>query len=63
MLSVTRLIGVVFFLEANPNPEIAEIEEFAAAARHDGIAYSDLLQRILMLGISRARTAGIEPEK
>lgn len=46
--------GVPYFLEANPNPEIAESQEFAAAARHDGIKYRDLLQRILVLGIQRA---------
>jgi D-alanine-D-alanine ligase len=46
--------GTVYFLEANPNPEIAESQEFAAAARHDGIKYLDLLQRILALGLRRA---------
>jgi D-alanine-D-alanine ligase len=46
--------GVLYFLEANPNPEIAESQEFATAALHDGIAYPDLLQRILALGIRRA---------
>jgi D-alanine-D-alanine ligase len=46
--------GVLYFLEANPNPEIAESQEFATAARHDGIAYPDLLHRILALGIRRA---------
>ena len=46
--------GVVFFLEANPNPEIAESQEFAAAALHDGLAYPDLLQRILALAMRRA---------
>jgi D-alanine-D-alanine ligase len=50
--------GIPYFLEANPNPEIARIEEFAEAARHDGLKYPDLLQRILALGISRARSAG-----
>jgi D-alanine-D-alanine ligase len=45
--------GVPYFLEANPNPEIAKSEEFATAARHDGLAYADLLHRILALGISR----------
>ena len=45
--------GVPYFLEANPNPEIAESQEFAAAALHDGIAYPDLLQRIVALGIRR----------
>jgi D-alanine-D-alanine ligase len=46
--------GTPYFLEANPNPEIAESQEFAAAARHDGIKYPDLLQRILALGMKRA---------
>jgi D-alanine-D-alanine ligase len=45
--------GTPYFLEANPNPEIAESQEFAAAAKHDGIKYPDLLQRILALGIKR----------
>lgn len=46
--------GIPYFLEANPNPEIAKSQEFATAARHDGLAYPDLLHRILALGISRA---------
>ena len=50
--------GIPYFLEANPNPEIAKSEEFATAARHDGLAYPDLLHRILALGMSRA-AAGV----
>ncbi len=50
--------GIPYFLESNPNPEIAKSEEFATAARHDGIAYPDLLHRILALGMSRA-AAGV----
>src|SRR5499433_1372291 len=46
--------GILYFLEANPNPEIAESQEFATAARHDGLSYPDLLHRILTLGIRRA---------
>jgi D-alanine-D-alanine ligase len=46
--------GIPYFLEVNPNPEIAESQEFATAAKHDGLAYQDLLQRIVTLGISRA---------
>ena len=45
--------GVAYFLEANPNPEIAESQEFAAAALHDGLAYPELLHRILALGMQR----------
>ncbi len=50
--------GIPYFLEANPNPEVARSEEFAEAARHDGLAYPDLLRRILALGIGRARSTG-----
>jgi D-alanine-D-alanine ligase len=46
--------GIPYFLEANPNPEIAKSEEFATAADHDGLAYPALLQRILALGMGRA---------
>ena len=49
--------GVPYFLEANPNPEIAESQEFSKAALHDGLAYRELLQRILGLGIRRAMPA------
>jgi D-alanine-D-alanine ligase len=45
--------GIAYFLEANPNPEIAESQEFAAAALHDGVAYPELLHRILALGMQR----------
>src|SRR5262249_9091912 len=47
--------GIPYFIEANPNPEIAKSQEFATAAKHDGLKYPDLLQRILTLGISRAK--------
>ena len=50
--------GVPYFIEANPNPEIAESEEFAQAALHDGLNYPRLLERILALGIARGRSAG-----
>jgi len=46
--------GVFYFIEANPNPEIASDEEFAQAALHDGLDYPDLLNRIMALGIRRA---------
>jgi len=43
--------GQLWFLEANPNPEIAQGEEFASAAKQAGIEYPDLLQRITSLGL------------
>lgn len=51
--------NVPYFIEANPNPEIAKSEEFAHAAEHDGIKYRDLLNRILALGMARAKTGGV----
>ena len=50
--------GTPYFIEANPNPEIAKSQEFATAAQHDGLDYPELLNRILALGISRAK-AGV----
>ena len=51
--------GTPYFIEANPNPEIARIEEFAQSALHDGLKYPDLLNRILALGMARGRSAGM----
>lgn len=51
--------GTPYFIEANPNPEIASSEEFAQAALHDGLEYADLLNRLLALAIARA---GVEEE-
>jgi D-alanine-D-alanine ligase len=50
--------GTPYFIEANHNPEIAKNQEFATAARHDGLDYPELLHRILALGIRRAK-AGV----
>ena len=47
-----------YFIEANPNPEIAKSQEFATAAQHDGLNYRKLLHRVLALAISRAK-AGV----
>ncbi len=47
--------GTPYFIEANPNPEIASTEEFAQAALHAGISYPDLLERIVSLGLKRGR--------
>jgi len=48
--------GVPYCLEANPNPEVARVEAFALAARHDNLPYPDLLRRILALGMQRAQS-------
>src|SRR4029078_1498018 len=48
-----------YFIEANPNPEIAKIEEFAKSALHDGLKYHDLLHPHLHRGMARGRSAGM----
>ena len=45
--------GELYLLEANPNPEIAEKEEFASAAAAARLKYRDLIARILSLGLHR----------
>jgi D-alanine-D-alanine ligase len=47
--------GKLWFLDANPNPDIGESEELASSAKHDGWSYAKLLERILALGLQRAR--------
>ncbi|MEM7436443.1 MAG: ATP-grasp domain-containing protein [Myxococcota bacterium] len=46
--------GELYFLEANPNPDIGDGDEFAGAALAAGIRYPQLLQKIVNLGIRRA---------
>lgn len=46
--------GNLYFLEANPNPDIGDGDEFAGAAKVAGIGYPALLQKVVNLGIRRA---------
>ncbi|GJL53301.1 MAG: D-alanine--D-alanine ligase [Nitrospirales bacterium] len=43
--------GKLYFLEANPNAQIAFGEDLAESAEHAGMSYEQLLQRILNLGL------------
>lgn len=43
--------GRIYVLEANPNPQLARDEDFAESAKAGGMAYDQLLQRILQLGM------------
>jgi D-alanine-D-alanine ligase len=43
--------GKPALLEANPNPNLARDEDFAASAAHAGIEYDELLEQILNLGL------------
>ena len=47
--------GEIYLLEANPNPQIANQEDFADSAKHGGVEYEPLLQKIMALGL-RYRT-------
>jgi D-alanine-D-alanine ligase len=44
--------GRAYVLEANPNPNLAHNEDFAASAKAAGMEYDALLQRVLTLGKS-----------
>lgn len=45
--------GRLYFLEVNPNPDLANFEELASAALRIGMSYQDLIQRVLNLGLKR----------
>lgn len=47
--------GQLYFLEANPNPDIKAEEEFSSAALQYGFAYPRLLQKIVSLGLRASR--------
>lgn len=50
--------GRVVILEANPNPDLSQDEEYALSAKAGGIPYSRLIQRIVNLGC-RYRPVGL----
>jgi len=43
--------GHIFVLEANPNPGIASIDDFAMSAERAGMKFPQLIQKILNLGL------------
>ena len=44
-----------YFIEANPNPILAEDEDFAQAAAKSGLTYPQLIERIIRLGMRTLR--------
>ena len=44
-------VGNPYVIEANPNPQLAEQEDFARSAEKAGVAYPVLLERIMSLGV------------
>ena len=51
--------GLAYLLEANPNPQLAYGEDFAESAEHVGLAYPQLVQRILNLGLRWRQAHGL----
>jgi len=45
----------VYFIEANPNPILAEDEDFAQAAAKAGLSYPQLIDRIIGIGMKTVR--------
>jgi D-alanine-D-alanine ligase len=45
--------GELYFLEANPNPDIAEGDELASACEARGLGYHALIERVLVLARRR----------
>jgi D-alanine-D-alanine ligase len=43
--------GRIFVIEANPNPQLAQGEDFAESAKRAKVSYADLLERIMALGL------------
>ena len=43
--------GQLFVIEANPNPQLAQGEDFAESAKRAGVSYAKLIERILALGL------------
>ena len=43
--------GDLFVIEANPNPQLAQGEDFAESAQRAGVSYAKLIERIISLGL------------
>lgn len=45
----------IYFIEANPNPILAEDEDFAQSAQKAGLAYPELVERIMRTAVTTVR--------
>jgi D-alanine-D-alanine ligase len=52
--------GDAYLLEANPNPQIAKDEDFALSARHVGMDYPELIERLMHFGMKYVPSRMIE---
>ena len=55
--------GVPYVIEANPNPQLAEQEDFAQSAAKAGLCYPELLERIMTLGVRWQPTREVTPAR
>jgi D-alanine-D-alanine ligase len=46
--------GEAVFLEANPNPALAQDDDFAKAAKKNGITYQELIMNLIQLALTKA---------
>ena len=51
--------GDVYVIEANPNPWLASRQEFAMAAKASGLSYTELIEAIIDLAMSRYLNANL----
>jgi D-alanine-D-alanine ligase len=47
--------GEIYFIEANPNPILAEDEDFAQSAMKSGLSFPQLIERLIRLGMKTVR--------
>ena len=47
--------GEIYFIEANPNPILAEDEDFAQSAMKSGLTFPQLIERLIRLGMKTVR--------
>ena len=45
----------IYFIEANPNPILATDEDFAQSALKAGLAYPQIIDRLIRIGLSTLR--------
>ncbi len=43
--------GQLSVIEANPNPQLAQGEDFAESAQRAGVSYAKLIEKIISLGL------------
>jgi D-alanine-D-alanine ligase len=46
-----RTDGQLFVIEANPNPQLAQGEDFSESARRANVSYAKLIEKIINLGL------------